>query len=129
MPNSANEAFRRLLAFVREWLAFFSEPWTLHSTWAALNPLVTAAIGVVVGLGLAALLRSRSSRLRNGYIFASLFIATLAFLATILCVFDAGRAALKAAQLPAIQVWHYSFIVMCVALAVALFCAVDARRT
>jgi len=129
MPDSANEAFRSLLALVREWLAFFSDPWTFHSTWAAINPLVTAAIGVVLGLGLAALLRSRSSRLRKRYIFASLFVATLAFLATVFCVFDASRAALRAAQLPVSEVWHYSFIVMCVALAVALFCAVDARRT
>jgi hypothetical protein len=127
MSDSAKEALRTLLAIVREWLSFFSDPWAFHSSWIALNPLVTAAIGIVVGLGLAALLRSRSSRQRRRYILGSLIVATLAFFGTVFCVFDAGKAALRAAQLPVSDVWHNSFIVMCVALAVALFCAADTR--
>jgi NhaP-type Na+/H+ or K+/H+ antiporter len=132
MSDSAKEALRTLLAIVREWLSFFSDPWAFHSSWIALNPLVTAAIGIVVGLGLAALLRSRSSRQRRRYILGSLIVATLAFFGTVFCVFDAGKAALRAAQLPVSDVWHNSFIVMCVALAVALFARpipVEARRT
>jgi hypothetical protein len=103
MSDSAKEALRTLLAIVREWLSFFSDPWAFHSSWIALNPLVTAAI--VVGLGLAALLRSRSSRQRRRYILGSLIVATLAFFGTVFCVFDAGKAALRAAQLPVSDVW------------------------
>jgi hypothetical protein len=113
MSDSAKEAVRTLLAIVREWLSFFSDPWAFHSSWVALNPLVTAAIGIVVGLGLAALLRSRSSRQRRRYILGSLILAILAFFGTVFCVFDAGKAALRAAQLSVSDVWHNSFIVMC----------------